>query len=147
MAFTQVTLTCQYEFDDATPAVGTVSLRPDDPMTNGSVVVEAARTRTLDAEGVLTMAIYANTDPDTVPPLSTYRVDERIGGERRVYHVRIPHDAGDTVNLADLQPLAEPSTLAPPAVVNTDGDAGRTIFVGSAAPTSPSVGDVWISPA
>lgn len=105
MTFTPVTLTERYELADGVPAAGTVRLTPTAPMDNDGTVVAASVSRTLDAEGDLTIEVKANTDPDTSPQHVWYRVDERISGVREAYYVQVPHDQGSTIDLSSLERL------------------------------------------
>jgi hypothetical protein len=154
VAFTPITLTHRFIDADGRPARGTVRLTPVAPMVNGDTVVAAWVEPSLDAEGDLTVQVMATTDPDTTVPgagSAAYRVEEKIDGvrQRRSYLVQVPHDAVDgAADLATLDELVEPTPLVPVApIVNTDGQPGRRIFVGTTSPASPAVGDVWITPA
>ncbi|WP_181778916.1 hypothetical protein [Pseudonocardia pini] len=150
MAFTYVTLVRRYLLPSGAPATGKVRITPTQPMVNANTTVAAPVETVLDVEGDLTVLVAANTDPETLPadPRVAYRVVEDITGQaRRSYLIEVPHDAGDEIDLSSLAELQPASPLVPVApVVNTDGDPGRRIFVGSNAPASPTVGDVWISP-
>ena len=122
MAFTTVTVTCDYDLADGTDPVGTVSFTPTVPMVNGTTVVAAKVTERLNVDGLLTVELAANTDPTTQPAGAAYLVEESIGapGEQatRRYYVQIPHDQGSTLTLSSLASAGiAPAISFPPAVV------------------------------
>lgn len=114
MAFTLITVTRTYKTPAGYPARGTVRFTLISPMVNAGVTaVVRAEEATLDRLGVLSISLYANTDPGTAPAGTYYTVAEEITGQpARTYSVAVPHNAGGTVDLGTL------GTLAPaPAVV------------------------------
>lgn len=117
MAFTTVTITCDYDLADGTDPVGTVSFTPTAPMINGTTVVAAKVTERLNVDGILTVELAANTDPVTAPTGVAYLVEESIGGATRSYYVQIPHDQGAALNLADLATIGAAPALSFPAKV------------------------------
>lgn len=103
MAFTYVTITHTFETAADVSATGEISFTPVEPMHNGVTVVQKAVTATLSGAGVLSQLLAANTDPDTRPTGTTYRVKERIAGQPDItYYVQVPHDAGSVIDLRDL---------------------------------------------
>jgi hypothetical protein len=103
VAFTFVTVTHTFGTAAQTPAAGTIDFVPIEPMHNGVTVISAPVTATLSPLGVLSQVLAANTDPDTVPSGTTYKVTERIVGQPlNSYYVQVPHNQGATINLAVL---------------------------------------------
>lgn len=106
MAFTQVTVTRDYDLATGSAPTGTVSFTPSDWLVNSGVtVVAAAVVAHLDVDGQIAVALAANTDPDTTPADSYYLVQEDIIGQpRRIYQITIPSDIGGfTVALTYLE--------------------------------------------
>src|SRR5215207_4767460 len=117
MSFTYVTVTHEFREADEAPATGKVAFTPVAPMHNAGTVTAAAVTATL-VNGALSVRLAANTDPDTLPTGTTYKVVETITGQvTNTYFVQIPHDEGGTVNLAVLSGWA--GATFPAAVVET----------------------------
>lgn len=114
MAFTTVTVTRDYNLADGTDPAGTVTFTPTAVMVNGPTVVTAPVVARLDVDGLLSINLAANTDPETVPTGGYYLVQELIGGVARSYYVQIRHDVGISVNLASLEPTL---TISPPDAV------------------------------
>lgn len=113
MTFTQITVTRDYDRPDGTDPAGFVLFQPTSPMVNdGVTVVATAQRADLDIDGLISIDLAANTDPDTTPTGTAYYVTERIVGQDvRSYYVVIPHDApGGTVDLSELDAV----TTAPP---------------------------------
>lgn len=103
MAFTYVTVTHTFGTAGGLPAAGKVVFDPVEPMHNGVTVISAPVTATLSGLGVLSQMLAANTDPDTVPSGTTYKVTEQIVGQPlNSYYIQVPHDQGSTINLAVL---------------------------------------------
>jgi hypothetical protein len=103
VAFTQVTVTRDYDLATGDAPTGTVSFTPSQWLVNGTTVPAAAVTVALDVAGVITVDLFANTDPATVPAGSYYTVREDIVGQpRRTYTVIIPHDFSSTIDLSGL---------------------------------------------
>src|SRR5215207_3052922 len=103
MAFTYVTVTHSYSEPDEDPAVGTVEFTPVAAMRNEVTVVSAAVKATLTVGGALSQRLAANTDPDTTPTGTTYKVVEKLLGQPHItYYVQIPHDEGGSIDLRDL---------------------------------------------
>jgi hypothetical protein len=95
VAFTYVTVQATYETADDVPAIGLVEFTPVDQMRNGLTVVSTTVGESLDNAGALSIRLAATTDPGTTPVGVTYRVVERIVGQRlRTYYVSVPHDQG-----------------------------------------------------
>lgn len=112
MTFTQVTLTRDYDTPTGEDPAGYVTFTPTAPMVNSGVTVVAAPVRAnLDVDGHISVTLTANTDPGTVPASTAYLVIERIVSQAiRQYYVTVPHDAGGTLDLGEL----DPSDAAPP---------------------------------
>jgi hypothetical protein len=106
VAFTYVTVQATYETADDVPAIGLVEFTPVDQMRNGLTVVSTTVGESLDNAGALSIRLAATTDPGTTPVGVTYRVVERIVGQRlRTYYVSVPHDQGSPLQLGDLTVL------------------------------------------
>lgn len=116
MTFTQITVTRDYDNPDGTDPAGYVLFQPTSPMVNDGVTVVATVKRAdLDVDGLISIDLAANTDPDTTPTGTAYYVTERITGQDvRSYYVVIPHDAaGGKVDLSELDTLdTAPPTAA-----------------------------------
>jgi hypothetical protein len=123
VAFTTVTVTRDYDLADGTDPTGTVTFTPTTVMVNGVTVVAAPVKARLDVDGVLSIALAANTDPDTTPANSYYLVREDVGGAVRSYYVQIRHDAGVSVNLATLDSIS--AVTAPDSVTLATLLAGK----------------------
>jgi hypothetical protein len=103
MAFTYVTVTHTFETAAGVAAGGTVDFTPIVSMHNGGTVVQKTVTATLSGAGVLSQMLAANTDPETRPTGTTYKVVERIQGQPTLtYYIQIPHNGGTTIDLRDL---------------------------------------------
>lgn len=107
MAFTFVTVTRDYDLATSEAPTGGLYFTPSDWMVNGGVTIApAARYGRLDAAGIASITLAANTDPGTTPTGTHYLVEEAIQGQPiRRYAVVIPHNAGPTVNLSTLPVL------------------------------------------
>lgn len=101
--FTQVTVTRDYDLaTDAAPS-GVVYFTPSAWLVNGVTVPPAAVAVPLDVNGVITVDLFANTDPATEPTGSYYTVREVIVGQPvRTYTVTIRHDIGSSLDLSGL---------------------------------------------
>lgn len=104
MAFTKVTILGDYDLPNGFDPIGTVSFTPSAVMVNGTTVVAAPVTRSLNIDGLLVIDLVANTDPATAPVGTFYIVAEAINGVSRSYTVIIPHNAGSSVDLTTLTP-------------------------------------------
>lgn len=115
MAFTQVTITQDFNLADGVEPSGTVTFTPVVPMLNGGVVIPAAPVvARLVGDGTISISLAANTDVGTTPAGSAYSVVELINGVRRAYNIQIPTDQGSTVTLYALAQLATPPGLSFP---------------------------------
>jgi hypothetical protein len=112
-----VTVTGTYVLADDTPASGTVLLVPvvvaGMSADTKRLVTRHAVAARLDSEGTISTAVLASDDPDwMVDGPVLYQVAEYIAGARgKAYIVHIPGPG--PVDLADLQPVDEPQTVAP----------------------------------
>lgn len=136
MAFTTVTVTCDYDLADGTDPAGTVSFTPTVPMINGTTVVAAKVTERLNVDGLLTIELAANTDPGTTPTGTAYLVEETIGGATREYYVTIPHDQGSLIALSSLASVG----VAP--AISFPGGGGPMFLANSGVPATPTGGGV-----
>lgn len=113
MAFTTITVTCDYDLADGTDPAGEITFTPTQPMVNGTTVVAAPVVGKLDVDGILSIQLVANTDPGTVPTGTSYEVREDIGGAARTSWVVIPHGAGSPIDLSTLARIyAAPAAMA-----------------------------------
>jgi len=108
VAFTQVTVTRDYDLATGSAPSGQVSFTPSDWLVNSGVTVPAAPVvALLDAAGKVAVVLVANTDPDTVPAGSYYLVQEDITGQpRRIYQITIPASVGGFT--VDIEYLRDP---------------------------------------
>lgn len=103
MAFTYVTVTCDYDLADGFDPSGTVTFTPSTTLVNAGVVnIAAPVSRRVDVDGVLSISLAANTDPGTAPANSTYTVTEQLNATQRIYKIRVPHDQGSSLTLSSL---------------------------------------------
>lgn len=130
--FTHITVTRDYDFADGLDPSGYVEFLPTSPMVNdGVTVVASGRRATLDTDGNISISLAANTDPDTIPGGTGYRVTEEILGQpTRIYYVMIPHDGPSTLDLSELDvltapPTPDPATLLALLAVKLDAEAVR----------------------
>jgi hypothetical protein len=140
-----------YVLADGTPAAGSVLLTPV-AVAGMSAAVKRLVTRhsvvgRLDGQGSVTLHVLASDDPDwMVDGPVLYEVAEYIAGARgKAYQVHIPGPG--PVDLADLQPVDEPQTVAAfpvPGPRGQQGPPGIGIRILSAVPTVadlPAVGE------
>jgi hypothetical protein len=107
MAFTQVTVTRDYDLATGDAPTGTVYFTPSDWLVNEVTVAPVAVAAPLNVAGQITIDLFANSDPATVPADSNYLVREVIVGQpTRSYRVVIPHDAGSSLDLSTLSVLS-----------------------------------------
>jgi hypothetical protein len=139
-----VQVTGRYALADDTPAAGTVLLTPVAVagMSDGTkrLITRHSVMSRLDEEGVASFQVLASDDPGwmTDGPV-LYEVAEYIAGARgKAYQVFIPGPG--PVDLADLQPVDEPQTVAPypvpgppgEGISEADGDARYVNVTGDA---------------
>jgi hypothetical protein len=142
MSGTLVQVVASYVLADDTPAQGTVLLTP---VTVAGMSADTKRLVTrhsvaarLDSGGAIDVSVLASDDPDwMVDGPVLYEVAEYIAGARgKGYLVHIPGPG--PVDLADLQPVDDPQTVAPFPVKGDKGDRGDPgvgIRILSAVPT------------
>lgn len=103
MPFTYVTVTHTFGTAQQAPAAGSIVFTPVEPMHNGVTVISAPVKATLSPLGMLSQVLAANTDLDTIPSGTTYKVVEQIVGQPlNTYYIQVPHNQGSTINLAVL---------------------------------------------
>lgn len=103
MAFTQVTVTRDYDLANGVDPYGTVSFTPSAWLVNGATVPAATVTTPLGVGGKISVALFANTDLATLPAGSYYTVREDVAGQpRRSYRVIVPHNVGSPLDLTAL---------------------------------------------
>jgi hypothetical protein len=124
MAFTYVAISHTFETAGDVAAAGSVEFIPVTPMHNGITVVQKTVTAALSGAGTISQSLAANTDPDTRPTGTTYKVTERITGQSPlVYYIQIPHDDGPALDLRDLAGW-QGSTGSGSGTVNTINSEG-----------------------
>jgi hypothetical protein len=107
VAFTQVTVTRDYDLATGEAPSGTVYFTPSTWLVNGVTIPPVRVAAALDVAGQISVTLFANTDPATDPAGSYYTVLEVILGQpTRTYRVAVPHDAGSTIDLATLPVLS-----------------------------------------
>lgn len=105
--FTQVTVTRDYDLATGAAPTGTVYFTPSVWLVNTVTVPAAEVAVALNVAGAISVDLFANTDPATAPAGSYYTVREVIVGQpQRSYRVRVPHDAGSTIDLSTLPVLS-----------------------------------------
>lgn len=104
--FTQVTVTRDYDLATGAAPTGTVYFTLSTWLVNTVTVPPVVVAAPLNEAGQISINLFANTDPATVPANSYYTVREQILGQpQRSYRVRIPHDAGSSLDLSTLPVL------------------------------------------
>ncbi len=116
--FTPVLVTQSYTDASGAAASGALDFVLTAPMHNSTTgrIIPATPITVPLTSGAISVALWANTDPTTLPVDTAYTVTERLSGQdARRYRVVIPHDApGGTVVLGLLVPLDAPTFLALP---------------------------------
>lgn len=106
MAFTQATVTHKFTNPDGTAGSGSVVFQLTKRMTNGttSIVPGIEVIGSLDSGGNLSVTLYANNDPGTVPGDSQWQVDIRVNSkDDGPYFITVP-TGGGTEDLGALLP-------------------------------------------
>lgn len=113
MSLTTVTVTGKWARPDGTVPTGRVTFSPTSAMQNAGddQFVVSAVEAALDAQGEISVDLYATDDADTSPADATYTVTEWIDGTKRQYEVEINAAAG-TVDLADLAQATSTGSVA-----------------------------------
>lgn len=103
-SFTHITVTRDYDLATGDAPTGVVYFTLSAWLVNNLVtVVPAPAPAALDSIGRISIDLVANTDPGTAPAGSYYTVREVILGQpERSYKVRVPINAGLSVDLATL---------------------------------------------
>lgn len=105
MALSSATVTHVFLNPDATPASGKLTFQLTKRMSNGSqTVLPGEVTATLDASGAISVSLYSNADPGTVPTDASWLCTLRLlGAGEETFDIIIP-TGGGTVDLATLLP-------------------------------------------
>ena len=105
MAFTQRKLTHTVQNADATPGSGSITFTLTKRITNGTTTILPSEiTANLNAKGELSQELIANTDSETVPQDSQWRVDFRLLGDtQETFYITVPVGPG-TTDLGSLLP-------------------------------------------
>jgi hypothetical protein len=94
---------------DATPGSGSITFTLTKRITNGSITVLPSEiTANLNVKGELAQELIANTDNETVPTDSQWRVDFRLLGDaQETFYITVPAGSGaiDLGSLLPQQPL------------------------------------------
>lgn len=103
--FSQATITHTFTNANQTPASGSVEFTLTKRMSQpGQTITPGSITATLDAEGNLSQALTANTDPGTIPQDAQWKVGLYIlGAEEETYFITVP-TGGGTIDLMSLLP-------------------------------------------
>lgn len=132
MAFTMVTLTAGGGYRTALGDVPLTRIRatPYVEMTNGTRTVAQEVVLPVAANGATTRTLAATTDPGTLPVGNAYAfVIEADGRPVRQFIAAVPHNAGSSVSIDSLTPLAEPPDLAAlGAVSSVNGQTGTVVL-------------------
>jgi hypothetical protein len=97
VAFTQRTVTHVFLNGDLTAASGSVAFVLDKLITNdGTSLIPLDITSSLDGSGNLSQSLTCNTDADTLPTDSQWRVDITLAGalSTQTYYVSVPPGIG-----------------------------------------------------
>lgn len=107
MGLTTTTVTHTVLNADGTAGSGTLIFSLTKRVTNGSTsVLPAPVSATLNGSGQLSVVLYSNVDPATVPTDSQYRVDFHLsyaGSQVETYYIQVPVGPGP-VDLGSLLP-------------------------------------------
>jgi hypothetical protein len=110
MAFTQATITHLFKNSDGTPASGSVRFTLTNRITNGTTTIApTAVIASLNSSGVLSVQLWANNDPATIPTSTSWRVQlEVLGSQAEEFFITVPTGGGtfDLGALLPQQPLA-----------------------------------------
>lgn len=98
-------ITHSFKNSDLTPASGSITFALTKRITNGTeTIVPSEITSPLSATGELSQELTANTDAETVPGDSEWRVDFRIiGASQETFFIVVPPGPGST-DLGSLLP-------------------------------------------
>ena len=106
-----ITVTGKYTKTDGTPESGTVTFQMSgfvQSAADNEVISPGKFVGTLDADGVLSVQVFATDDPLWVPDTWTYHVIVKLSSARAVFWMEIPLDTpGQTIDIADLLPTVE----------------------------------------
>ena len=106
MAFTKAKISEKFVNVDGTPTQGHVVFTLSKRMSNGNETVAPSGliVEINQATGEISVELYANNDPNTIPEDAQYRVDLRIlGDERQSYYIEVP-TGGGSYTLSELLP-------------------------------------------
>jgi hypothetical protein len=106
VAPTPILITGSYSNPDSSPCTGYVTFLLSTPISQPGIVVQPEPIVVeLGADGALSVTLYANNDPATVPTTSQYIVVEQTdGAANRQYTITVPYNAaGATADISTLQ--------------------------------------------
>lgn len=119
MAFTQITVTGNYQNPDGSAASGMVTFTPTAVMRNSDGLTETSVSQTvratLNISGAISVQLAATDDPGTTPVGVTYLVREYISGQRQPasYYIAVPADTVGTIDLDTVDRLEQPTVGYP----------------------------------
>jgi hypothetical protein len=141
------TITHTYLRLDGTPRTGPVTFRAEPNVltsaTHGTTIVGDIEVQLVD--GVLSVALPVNDDPDIKPTGFTYRVFERwYDSPGSTYSISLP-SGSSTIKLAELAPtdpnggdyVIVPGPPGPPGPTGSQGPPGTTGPTGATGPAGP----------
>lgn len=105
MSLTQITVTATYRNPSGAPSFGTVSFTPSASLIQaGAGIVTLTEISVVVIFGVLSVVLYADDDPGTVPTGQGYLVTETFGPDPVEYSIVVPHTApGGTIDLSAME--------------------------------------------
>lgn len=104
---TRITVTARYVDLQGNPAQGNVLFTPTSSLinpTDGSIIIAQTITKTLDANGELSILLPVTDDTDAIPVNFTYTIQEQWP-DGRTFNIALPANLGATVDLADIAPV------------------------------------------
>jgi hypothetical protein len=105
VAFTKRTITHTVENADGTPGSGSITFTLTKRATNGTTTILPSEiTANLNSEGKLSQELIANTDSETIPTDTQWRVDFRLLGDSpETFYITVPSGSG-SIDLGTLLP-------------------------------------------
>jgi len=124
-----VNVTAQYLDYDGNPLTGTVVFTPSTiviDVPGKKILFPKSYTASLNANGQMSIAIPASDDPDVLPNIFTYSIQENVTNGRKLNGIQIPYSAISSG--FDLSQILVDGTVTAPTYV-TSGSVGATATV------------------
>jgi len=105
VSFSRRLITHTVENADGTPGSGAITFTLTKRITNnGTTILPSEITANLNSEGKLSQELLANTDQETIPTDSQWRVDFRLLGDSpETFYIIVPTGSG-SIDLGTLLP-------------------------------------------